>query len=137
LAVACLAFGGKDHANISRWARCIKGTLAAILSPQLQDIQSNILNQKRNKFIPNERTPSNSKSSNDLSAAYKLPAQVYGIACSAKSSSQQSDRLCLPNMKCDMFGPALETASAGRIVPPSQYETCFVSTPPDDDLNSQ
>ncbi len=67
----------------------------------------------------------------DLSAAYKLPAQVYSIASMYQiffTKEQVTDYACAKHSDAAMFTAYFQTLlSEGVFIPPSRYETCFVS----------
>ncbi len=71
------------------------------------------------------------KALTDLSAQYKLPAQVYSIASLYQiffTTEQVNDYACAKHSDAAMFTAYFQTLlKEGVFIPPSQYETCFVS----------
>jgi glutamate-1-semialdehyde 2,1-aminomutase len=67
----------------------------------------------------------------DLSAQYKLPAQVYSIASLYQiffTNEQVTDYACAKHSDAAMFSAYFQTLlKEGVFIPPSQYETCFLS----------
>jgi len=94
----------------------------------------NILNQKKNQIYPKlERNAVELKKALiDLSATYKLPAQVYSIASLYQiffTNKEVTDYACAKHSDAVMFIAYFqELLRQGVFIPPSQYETCFVST---------
>jgi glutamate-1-semialdehyde 2,1-aminomutase len=92
-----------------------------------------ILNQKKNQIYPQlERNAKELKKAlSDLSATYKLPAQVYNIASLYQiffTNKQVTDYSCAKHSDAAMFTAYFhELLKQGVFIPPSQYETCFVS----------
>jgi glutamate-1-semialdehyde 2,1-aminomutase len=72
------------------------------------------------------------KALTDLSANYKLPAQVYNIASLYQiffTNKQVTDYACAKHSDAAMFTAYFQTLlKEGVFIPPSQYETCFLST---------
>jgi glutamate-1-semialdehyde 2,1-aminomutase len=68
----------------------------------------------------------------DLSANYKLPAQVYSIASLYQiffTNENVVDYTCAKQSDAAMFNTYFQTLlKEGVFIPPSQYETCFLST---------
>jgi glutamate-1-semialdehyde 2,1-aminomutase len=67
----------------------------------------------------------------DLSANYKLPAQVYSIASLYQlffTNENVVDYTCAKQSDAAMFNAYFQTLlKEGVFIPPSQYETCFLS----------
>jgi glutamate-1-semialdehyde 2,1-aminomutase len=93
-----------------------------------------ILNQKKNQIYPQleKNTTELKKSLADLAATYKLPAQVYSIASLYQiffTKENVIDYACAKHSDAAMFTAYFhELLKQGVFIPPSQYETCFVST---------
>ncbi len=72
------------------------------------------------------------KALTDLAATYNLPAQVYNIASMYQiffTNEQVSDYTCAKHSDTQMFTTYFqELLRQGVFIPPSQFETCFVST---------
>ncbi len=72
------------------------------------------------------------KALTDQAAAYKLPAQVYSIASMYQiffTEEQVTDYACAKHSDTAMFTAYFhELLKQGVFIPPSQYETCFLST---------
>ncbi len=74
----------------------------------------------------------------DLSASYKLPVQVYSIASLYQiffTNENVVDYACAKHSDAAMFNSYFQTLlKEGVFIPPSQYETCFLSNAhtPDD-----
>jgi glutamate-1-semialdehyde 2,1-aminomutase len=68
----------------------------------------------------------------DQAAAYKLPAQVYSIASLYQiffTTEEVTDYACAKHSNTAMFTAYFrELLKQGVFIPPSQYETCFVSS---------
>ncbi len=92
-----------------------------------------ILNQKKNQiYTALEKSCSELKKAlTDLSATYKLPTQVYNIASLYQiffTDQQVIDYGCAKHSDAAMFTAYFqELLKQGVFIPPSQYETCFVS----------
>lgn len=92
-----------------------------------------LLNQKRNQIYPQleKNAAELKKSLTDLSAQYKLPAQVYNIASMYQiffTKENVVDYACAKHSNAEMFTAYFQTLlKEGVFIPPSQYETCFVS----------
>jgi glutamate-1-semialdehyde 2,1-aminomutase len=71
------------------------------------------------------------KALTDQAATYKLPAQVYSIASMYQiffTKEQVTDNACAKHSDAAMFTAYFqELLRQGVFIPPSQYETCFVS----------
>ncbi len=91
------------------------------------------LNKNRSQIYPKlEKNASTLKGALiDLSAAYKLPAQVYSIASMYQiffTKQQVTDYACAKHSDAAMFSAYFQALlKEGVFIPPSQYETCFVS----------
>jgi glutamate-1-semialdehyde 2,1-aminomutase len=72
------------------------------------------------------------KALTDQAAAYKLPTQVYSIASLYQiffTTEEVTDYACAKHSDAAMFTAYFrELLKQGVFIPPSQYETCFVST---------
>ncbi|MGE5533436.1 MAG: glutamate-1-semialdehyde 2,1-aminomutase [Bacillota bacterium] len=92
-----------------------------------------ILSQKKNQIYPKlEKNATELKRAlTDLSAAYNLPAQVYNIASLYQiffTAKDVADYTCAKYSDADMFRAYFqELLKEGVFIPPSQFETCFVS----------
>ncbi len=92
-----------------------------------------ILNKKKNQIYADlEKNCSELKKAlTDLSATYKLPTQVYNIASLYQiffTDQQVTDYACAKHSDAAMFTAYFqELLRQGVFIPPSQYETCFVS----------
>jgi glutamate-1-semialdehyde 2,1-aminomutase len=91
------------------------------------------LNKNRNQIYPKlEKNASTLKAAlTDLSATYKLPAQVYSIASLYQiffTKDTVTDYACAKHSDTAMFTAYFQTLlNEGVFIPPSQYETCFLS----------
>lgn len=79
------------------------------------------------------------KALTDQTAAYKLPAQVYSIASLYQiffTKEAVTDYACAKHSNVAMFNAYFQTLlKEGVFIPPSQFETCFLSSAhTDDDL---
>jgi glutamate-1-semialdehyde 2,1-aminomutase len=78
------------------------------------------------------------KALTDISAGYKIPAQVYSIASLYQvffTNENVVDYACAKHSDAAMFNAYFQTLlKEGVFIPPSQYETCFLSNAhtPDD-----
>jgi glutamate-1-semialdehyde 2,1-aminomutase len=94
----------------------------------------NILNQRKNQIYSKleKNTLELKKALTDQAAAYKLPAQVYNIASLYQiffTTENVTDYACAKHSDAAMFTAYFqELLRQGVFIPPSQYETCFVST---------
>jgi len=94
----------------------------------------NILNQKKNQIYSKlERNCLELKKTlTDSAAALKVPAQIYNIASLYQiffTSKPITDYACAKNSDLQMFTAYFqELLRQGVFIPPSQFETCFVST---------
>jgi glutamate-1-semialdehyde 2,1-aminomutase len=92
-----------------------------------------ILNRKKGEIYPTlEKNCINLKKALvDLSATYKLPAQVHNIASLFQiffTNETVTDYICTNHSDKAMFTDYfLELLKQGVFIPPSQYETCFIS----------
>ena len=93
-----------------------------------------ILSQKKNQIYPNlERNCDElRKALTDLAVAHKVPAQVYNIASLYQiffTNKPITDYACAKHSDLQMFTTYFqELLHQGVFIPPSQFETCFVST---------
>ena len=93
-----------------------------------------ILSQKKNQIYPNleKKCLELKKALSDLAASHKVPAQVYNIASLYQiffTKEQVTDYACAKHSDAQMFTAYFqELLRQGVFIPPSQYETCFVST---------
>ncbi len=91
------------------------------------------LNKNRKQIYP--RLEKNAvelkKALTDQAAAYKLPAQIYSIASMYQiffTKENVSDYTCAKHSDAAMFTAYFQTLlKEGVFIPPSQYETCFLS----------
>lgn len=102
----------------------------------------NILNQKKNELYPKlaENAEQLKKALQDLAANYKLQAQVYNIASMYQiffTNQPIADYACAKTSNQKMFTAYFqELLRQGVFIPPSQFETCFVSAAhTEDDIN--
>jgi glutamate-1-semialdehyde 2,1-aminomutase len=92
-----------------------------------------ILNQRKNQIYPalEKNCSELKKALTDLSATYKLPTQVYNIASLYQiffTDQQVTDYASAKHSNAAMFTAYFqELLRQGVFIPPSQYETCFVS----------
>ncbi len=93
----------------------------------------NILHQKKKQIYPTleKNCVELKKALEDLSATYKLPAQVHNIASlyqifftKEPITDYTSAKLSDTNLFTEYFQELLKQ---GVFIPPSQYETCFIS----------
>lgn len=93
----------------------------------------NILSQKKNEIYPKlaKNAEQLKKALQDLAANYKLPAQVYNIASMYQiffTNQPVADYACAKTSNQKMFTAYFqELLRQGVFIPPSQFETCFVS----------
>jgi glutamate-1-semialdehyde 2,1-aminomutase len=93
----------------------------------------NYLSKNRSQIYPKleKNTSELKKALVDLSAACKLPAQVYNIASLYQiffTNEQVTDYACAKHSDAAMFSAYFQTLlKEGVFIPPSQYETCFLS----------
>ena len=93
-----------------------------------------ILIKEKNKIYPKlEKNCSDLKKAlSDLSVEYKLPAQVYNIASLYQiffTNANVTDYACAKACDVKIFNAYFqELLRQGIFIPPSQYETCFLST---------
>ena len=117
-------------------AKCIRRELSAATPfRQLQASQFlSILNQKKSEIYPKleKNAFELKKALTDLSVARKVPAQVYNIASLYQiffTNKPITDYACAKNSDQQMFTAYFhELLKQGVFIPPSQFETCFVST---------
>ena len=93
-----------------------------------------ILSQKRGEIYPKLEKNSTQlkKALSDLAAAHKVPAQVYNIASLYQiffTDKPITDYACAKASNTQMFNAYFqELLRQGVFIPPSQFETCFIST---------
>ena len=93
-----------------------------------------ILNQKKNQIYPKlqKNACELAKALTDLAAAHKVPAQIYNIASLYQiffTDKHVTDYAAPKTPTCKMFNAYFhELLRQGVFIPPSQFETCFVST---------
>ncbi len=93
-----------------------------------------ILNQRKNQIYPKleKNAAELSKALTDLSAAHNLHTQVYSIASLYQiffTNKPITDYGCAKHSDLQMFTAYFqELLKQGVFIPPSQFETCFVST---------
>ena len=138
------AFGGKKEImqNISPVGKVYQaGTFSGNpISATAGMAIINYLSKNRSQIYPKlEKNASELKKAlTDLSANYKLPAQVYSIASLYQiffTNEQVTDYACAKHSDAAMFSAYFQTLlKEGVFIPPSQYETCFLSNAhsPDD-----
>jgi glutamate-1-semialdehyde 2,1-aminomutase len=94
----------------------------------------NILSQKKSQIYPKleKNAAELKKALTDLSATHKVPAQVYNIASLYQiffTNKPIADYGCAKDSNLQMFNAYFhELLKQGVFIPPSQFETCFVST---------
>ncbi|MCW3983911.1 MAG: glutamate-1-semialdehyde 2,1-aminomutase [Candidatus Bathyarchaeota archaeon] len=101
------------------------------------------LNKNKNQIYPKlEKHAATLKAAlTDLSTQHKLPAQVYSIASLYQiffTKDTVTDYACAKHSDPAMFNAYFQTLlKEGVFIPPSQYETCFLSAAhTEDDLKS-
>ncbi len=93
-----------------------------------------ILSQKKFDIYPKleKNAKELSKALFDLSKNYKLPVQIYNIASLYQiffTNQSVTDYACAKSSNIKMFNAYFhELLKQGVFIPPSQFETCFVST---------
>ncbi|HEY5504422.1 MAG TPA: aminotransferase class III-fold pyridoxal phosphate-dependent enzyme, partial [Sedimentisphaerales bacterium] len=93
-----------------------------------------ILNQKKSQIYPKleKNCLELKKALTDSAATHKVPAQVYNIASLYQiffTSKPITDFGCAKDSNLQMFTAYFqELLRQGVFIPPSQFETCFVST---------
>ena len=100
-----------------------------------------ILSQKNNHIYPKleKNTAELAKALIDQAEGYDLPIQIYNIASMYQiffTNKEVLDYTCAKHSNVAMFTAYFqELLKQGVFIPPSQYETCFISTAhTDDDL---
>ncbi len=94
----------------------------------------NILYQKKNEIYPSlaKNAKELQKALADLAVTYDIPAQTYNVASMYQiffTNQQVNDYACAKLSNQRMFTAYFqELLRQGVFIPPSQYETCFVST---------
>jgi glutamate-1-semialdehyde 2,1-aminomutase len=94
----------------------------------------NILNQKKSQIYPKleKNATELKKALTDSAAAHKVPAQVYSIASLYQiffTSKPITDFGCTKDSNLQMFTAYFQELLRQCVfIPPSQFETCFVST---------
>jgi glutamate-1-semialdehyde 2,1-aminomutase len=131
------AFGGKKEImqNISPLGKVYQaGTFSGNpVSASAGMAILNYLTKNRSQIYPKlEKNASTLKAAlTDLSTQYKLPAQVYSIASLYQiffTKDTVTDYACAKHSDTAMFTAYFQTLlNEGVFIPPSQYETCFLS----------
>ncbi len=131
------AFGGKKEImqNISPVGKVYQaGTFSGNpVSATAGYTVLNILSQKKNEIYPHlaKNAQELSKALFDLSKNYKLPVQIYNIASLYQiffTNKSVTDYTCAKSSNIKMFNAYFqELLKQGVFIPPSQFETCFVS----------
>jgi len=131
------AFGGKKEImqNISPLGKVYQaGTFSGNpVSATAGYTILNILNAKKNEIYPKlaKNSAELKKALEDLASNYRLPAQVYNIASMYQiffTNQPVNDYTCAKNSNLKMFTTYFqELLKQGVFIPPSQFETCFVS----------
>jgi glutamate-1-semialdehyde 2,1-aminomutase len=131
------AFGGKKEImqNISPVGKVYQaGTFSGNpVSATAGFTVLNILSQKKSEIYPKleKNAKELSKALFDLSKNYKLPVQIYNIASLYQiffTSKIVTDYTCAKSSNTKMFNAYFhELLKQGVFIPPSQFETCFVS----------
>jgi glutamate-1-semialdehyde 2,1-aminomutase len=131
------AFGGKKEImqNISPLGKVYQaGTFSGnTVSATAGYTILGILNQKKSEIYPKleKNCLELKKALVDQAAAHKLPAQVYNIASLYQiffTNTPITDYACAKNSDPKMFTAYFqELLRQGVFIPPSQFETCFVS----------
>jgi glutamate-1-semialdehyde 2,1-aminomutase len=131
------AFGGKKEImqNISPIGKVYQaGTFSGNpVSATAGFTALSILNEKRNEIYPKlaKNGAELRKALSDLAANYKVPAQVYNIASLYQiffTNQPVTDYACAKSSSTKMFTAYFqELLRQGVFIPPSQFETCFVS----------
>ena len=131
------AFGGKKEImqNISPLGKVYQaGTFSGNpVSATAGFTALSILNEKRNEIYPKlaKNGAELRKALSDLAANYKVPAQVYNIASLYQiffTNQPVTDYSCAKQSNAKMFTTYFqELLRQGVFIPPSQFETCFVS----------
>jgi glutamate-1-semialdehyde 2,1-aminomutase len=131
------AFGGKKEImqNISPIGKVYQaGTFSGNpVSATAGFTALSILNQKKNEIYPKlaKNGAELRKALSDLAANYKVPAQVYNIASLYQiffTNQPVTDYACAKSSSTKMFTAYFqELLRQGVFIPPSQFETCFVS----------
>lgn len=99
----------------------------------------NVLSQKKDQIYPKlEKNCEQLKSAlTDLAIALKVPAQVYNIASLYQiffTEQSVDDYACARQSNTQMFNAYFqELLQQGVFIPPSQFETCFLSTAHNDE----
>ena len=94
----------------------------------------NYLSKNKGQIYPKleKNTLELKKALTDQAAAYKLPAQVYSIGSLYQiffTNEEVTDYACAKHSDAAMFTTYFrELLKQGVFIPPSQYETCFLST---------
>ncbi len=94
----------------------------------------NLISKQKNEIYPKlaKNAEELKKALADLAVTYNLPAQVYNIASLYQiffTNQQVNDYACAKLSSQRMFNAYFqELLRQGVFIPPSQFETCFVST---------
>ncbi|MBE3143350.1 MAG: glutamate-1-semialdehyde 2,1-aminomutase, partial [Planctomycetes bacterium] len=132
------AFGGKKEImqNVSPLGKVYQaGTFSGNpVSATAGFTALSILSQKKNEIYPKlaKNCQELQKALSDLAATHKVPAQVYNIASLYQiffTKEPITDYACAKQSNTKMFTAYFhELLKQGVFIPPSQYETCFLST---------
>jgi len=132
------AFGGKKEImqNISPMGKIYQaGTFSGNpVSVSAGMAVLNYLTKNKNQLYPNleKYAQTLKKALIDQADAYKLPAQVHSIASMYQiffTDTSVTDYACAKHSDAAMFTAYFqELLAQGVFIPPSQYETCFVSS---------
>ena len=132
------AFGGKKEImqNVSPLGKVYQaGTFSGNpVSATAGFTALSILSQKKNEIYPKlaKNCQELKKALSDLAATHKVPAQVYNIASLYQiffTKEPITDYACTKQSNTKMFTAYFnELLKQGVFIPPSQYETCFLST---------
>ena len=132
------AFGGKKEImqNISPLGKVYQaGTFSGNpVSATAGFTALSILSQKKNEIYPKlaKNCQELKKALSDIAATHKVPVQVYNIASLYQiffTKEPITDYACAKQSNIKMFTAYFnELLKQGVFIPPSQYETCFLST---------
>jgi glutamate-1-semialdehyde 2,1-aminomutase len=131
------AFGGKKEImqNVSPLGKVYQaGTFSGNpVSATAGFTALSILSQKKNEIYPKlaKNCQELKKALSDLAATHKVPAQAYNIASLYQiffTKEPITDYACAKKSNLKMFTAYFhELLKQGVFIPPSQYETCFLS----------
>ena len=132
------AFGGKKEImqNISPVGKVYQaGTFSGNpISTTAGLTTLNILSKKKNEIYPKleKNCGELKKALSDLAQAYKVHAQIHNIASMYQiffTAKPVTDYVCAKQSDTTAFGVYFrELLKEGVFIPPSQFETCFLST---------